>query len=160
MYVRASSRRIHMLSPAICFAFAPIGEYCCCYLLEVMLTSSAFCAVVFTSIRTLCAYVRAPDASEIIPSLCGFFVRDLTLSLGESGSFQVVLGLSDGFRWIFRYFRDDDHHNYDHNPCTATSGPPSMTATTSDDDTTRHPHASSADDSQLAPTIFDHGRHV
>ena len=53
----------------------------------------------------LCVYVRAPDASEIIPSLCGFFVRDLTLSLGESGSFQVVWDFqmdSDGFSGIFK----------------------------------------------------------
>ena len=30
---------------------------------------------------------RAPDASEIILSLCGSFVHDLAFSLGESRSF-------------------------------------------------------------------------
>ena len=39
---------------------------------------------------------RAPDAPEIILSLCGSFVHDLAFSLGES-EFPVVLGLSDGF---------------------------------------------------------------
>ena len=68
--------------------FAPIGEFCCFCLFEVMLTSSAVFAVVFASIRTLCACVRIANVSEMILSVCGSFVRDLALSPGEFRGFQ------------------------------------------------------------------------
>ena len=61
-------------------------------------------AVVFASIRAFCTCVRVPDASEMMLSLCGSFVRDL---LG----FPDVLRLSDGF---FRYSRVNSNtaHRY------------------------------------------------
>ena len=85
---RAHSRRIRMVSSAIRLAFAPIGEFCCFCLFEVMLTCSAVFAVVFASIRTLCARARIPNVSEMILRLCGSFVRDLALSPGEFWGFQ------------------------------------------------------------------------
>ena len=75
--------------------FAPIGELGGFSLFGVMLTSSRIFAVVFMSLRVLCAYVRVRDASASFPGLCGLSGRGSGILGGEFNFFTVVLGLSD-----------------------------------------------------------------
>ena len=91
--------------------FAPIGEFCRFCLFEVMLTPSVVFAVVFAWIPTLCACLRVPDASEMILSFCGSFVRYPALSPGEFWGFQT-LRLSDGFFQVFSSLHQHSAHRY------------------------------------------------